>query len=88
MPLFKKKPSLLPPLNSKVPEDMKREYTLVLDMDETLIHSNPYRPSRFAIRPNCRAFLAAMSPLFEVVVFTAGTKDYADDVLNKLDSKK
>jgi len=57
-------------------------------MDETLIHSNPYRPSRFAIRPNCRNFLDEMSKLFEVVVFTAGTKDYADDVLNKLDSKK
>ena len=67
--------SLLPPLNSQ------REYTLVLDMDETLIHYD-FSVRLFKIRPYALQFLVEMKKYFEVVVFTASVKDYADWILN------
>ena len=62
------------------------EYTLVLDLDETLIHFDPkirtYRP-----RPGAMMFLREMSKYFEIVVFTAGLKDYADWIINDMDKQ-
>ncbi|KAI5073797.1 hypothetical protein GOP47_0011810 [Adiantum capillus-veneris] len=94
---------LLPPLS---PEHEGRK-TLVLDLDETLVHSSfkPITEFDFAIqvemevetsrmglqtvfvlkRPGVEAFLRAMASLFEVIVFTAGLKQYADAVLDNID---
>ena len=44
----------LPPIVSHV------KYTLVLDLDETLIHFNE-KEDFFAIRPGCNEFLKVMS---------------------------
>ena len=61
-------------------------YTLVLDLDETLVH---YYESggegSFRIRPGCEKFLKEMSELYEVVIFTAAMQDYADWVLDSID---
>eukprot|EP00918_Siedleckia_nematoides_P095653 GHVU01209931.1.p1 GENE.GHVU01209931.1~~GHVU01209931.1.p1 ORF type:complete len:553 (+),score=50.71 GHVU01209931.1:2670-4328(+) len=86
---------LLPPLRG--PE----RPTLVLDMDETLIHTSaqPYRGFEYKWRVNfdetthgyvyerpfCGSFLEAVCEAFEVVVFTASTQYYADQVLDQLD---
>jgi CTD small phosphatase-like protein 2 len=58
----------------------------VLDLDETLIHFNQ-RKRTYSARPHCSKFLAEMEKHFEVIVFTAGLKDYADWILNDLDRK-
>ena len=65
------------------------KYTLVLDLDETLVHYF-YTPSggTFLIRPFCYHFLNEMSKLFEIVIFTAAMKDYADSILDVLDPDK
>ena len=65
------------------------KYTLVLDLDETLVHYF-YTPSggTFLIRPFCYHFLYEMSKLFEIVIFTAAMKDYADSILDVLDPEK
>jgi len=54
----------------------KYKYSLVLDLDETLVHFF-YTPSggSFLIRPYCFEFLVSMSEIFEVIVFTAAMKD-------------
>lgn len=52
-----------------------RRYTLVLDLDETLIHyvdSGKSEGSFFLIRPFCMQFLKEMSEFYELVIFTAG----------------
>lgn len=67
----------MPPLSSN------KEYTLVLDLDETLVHYFEER-NTVLIRPYATHFLQLMAQHYEVVIFTAGTKDYADWALAHL----
>ncbi|OQR72928.1 CTD small phosphatase protein 2-like [Tropilaelaps mercedesae] len=81
-------PSLLPP---KKPNDDR--LTLVLDLDETLIHSmyDPLNPLSMTVtvipRPHVKPFLNAISHWYEIVVFTASLPFYADGILDDLDPK-
>lgn len=81
------------------------ERTLVLDLDETLVHSeiihikNPDlafpltingREIHFYVRlrPHVKHFLQEVSKNFEVVVFTASSKEYANKIIEHLDPEK
>ena len=78
------------PYLPQLPENIeKTTYTLVLDLDETLVHFF-FTPSggSFLIRPYCFKFLEDMSKIFEVAIFTAATKDYADSILDIIDPNK
>ena len=74
--------------------------TLVVDLDETLVHCTQFNPElavslRFPsgrttqvginVRPFAQQFLEQAASLFEVVAFTASHKAYADAVLDYLD---
>lgn len=59
-------------------------YTLVLDLDETLVHFD-VRRRIFKVRPLCIRFLEELSLLFEIVIFTAAHESYANFILDKLD---
>jgi Dullard-like phosphatase family protein len=73
-------PPFLPQINKKY------KYTLVLDMDETLIHYFfTHVNGMFFVRPYCFEFLKELNDIYEIVTFTAGTKEYADNILNILD---
>ena len=64
----------------------EKEYTLVLDLDETLIHFvDEPNNNHFLTRPGAVEFLEEMNKYYEIVIFTAGMKDYADWVLDQLD---
>jgi CTD small phosphatase-like protein 2 len=58
------------------PSESKSKYTLVLDLDETLIHfvdlQQQGQASFFRIRPFCMQFLEELSKIYEIVIFTAG----------------
>ena len=61
-----------------------RGWTLVLDLDETLVHTNGDNMTLF--RPHVEMFLSQVFAWFDkVVVFTAGTKPYADPILDTLE---
>lgn len=61
-------------------------YTLVLDLDETLVHYYEVKgEGNFRIRPGCEKFLKEMAEIYEVVIFTAAMQDYADWVLDSID---
>ena len=64
----------------------EKRYILVLDMDETLLHFDPRRRSYFS-RPYVHDFLRDMSKYYELVVFTAGLREYANILLDDFDKE-
>ena len=79
---------ILPPfLPQKKPED-KRDYTLVLDLDETLVHFFEDNFEAYVkVRMGAENFITVLSKYCEIVIFTASTKYYADIVIDGLDCK-
>lgn len=61
--------SLLPPSPDET-DPKYRKYTLVLDLDETLVHFE-HRRMVYKVRPLCIRFLTDMAKLYEIVIFTA-----------------
>lgn len=73
-----------------LPEMKKdRKYTLVLDLDETLIHFEEAEngASHFLLRPYAQNFIREMAKHYEVVIFTAAQKEYADFILDRMDTE-
>lgn len=81
-----------------LPKLFENRKTLILDLDETLTHSvnhkeNPSIILKISkdvqiginIRPYAEELLKYVSTEFEVVIFTASQKKYADAILNHLD---
>jgi len=66
-----------------------KKYTLVLDLDETLIHfkPNPNNESsgKIMIRPFLYDFLKNVKKYYELIIFTAATQDYADPIINAIE---
>lgn len=67
-----------------------------MDLDETLIYFPEEEIPNFhlnfkeklKIRPFTQLFLKEMQKYFELVIFTASTKDYADPIINLMDVDK
>ena len=99
--------------NYLLPNNYSDKKTLILDLDETLIHSSnlPFKikdditikikslnnniqnnNNQYVIhvlkRPFVGIFLSIVCEIFEVVVFTAGIPEYANPILNEIDSEK
>ena len=78
------KPPFLPKLDEK-----RYKYTLVLDLDETLVHYIEEENSAYVqVRPYADYFLKELSKFFEIVLFTAAEEDYTDIVLKELNKNK
>jgi len=83
LPSFDHNPKLPPAFAPNV-------YTLVLDLDETLVHySECDGTGSYDCRPGMYDFLKRMSQLgYELVIFTAATQDYADWVVDQIDPER
>ncbi|EAR88144.2 NLI interacting factor-like phosphatase family protein (macronuclear) [Tetrahymena thermophila SB210] len=67
----------------------QKPYTLVIDLDETLVHYQELDDGgQFLVRPYAETFLEEMSEYYEIIIFTAALQDYADFILDIIDSKK
>ena len=79
-------------VNQKYPfikEKSTKDYSLVLDLDETLIHFsiNGENEGHLFFRPYLFQFLNNISEFYEIIVFTAGLKEYAKIVLDLIENR-
>ena len=69
-----------------------KPYTLVLDLDETMISFQFTQPKngigQMHLRPGLENFLGVIKEYYEIIVFTSGTREYADMVLDVIEHKK
>lgn len=79
---------IIPYLAIKSNQD--KNYTLVLDLDETLISFRIGISGQgiLKMRPGLFNFLKKVKSKYELVVFTAGTKEYADPILDIIEKKE
>ena len=72
-----------------ITEPSIKDYTLVLDLDETLIHFsiNAQNEGHLFFRPYLFHFLDAVSEYYELIIFTAGLKEYAKIVLDLIENR-
>ena len=81
----------IPFLKSEIRD--KKKYTLILDLDETIIYYpdekidvfNDEMNDHIKIRPFSLDFLNQLSFYYEIIVFTAASQHYADKILDFLD---
>lgn len=92
-------PTATPPSVATADPQQSEKLVVVLDIDETLIHSNPKLPpsedsfvievdgweTRVQRRPHVKWFLQQAATKFELMTFTAGTEGYASKILDDLD---
>jgi len=82
--------------------DNKGKKTLVLDLDETLVHSSlTYSPActfvspimldeieyhiYVSVRPFAKEIISILSKFYEIVIFTASMRQYAENVIDFID---
>ena len=69
-----------------------KNFSLVLDLDETLIsfRQNPNEENKGTIRfrPFLDSFLKKVKEKYELIVFTSGTKDYADPLVDAIEQER
>lgn len=73
---------ILNPSAPFLPAYPHKDYTLVLDLDETLGHLHQ---GAFLKRPGVELFLAELSTIYELVLFTASSQEYADCAMKVVD---
>ena len=76
--------------NKYLPEMNKNKYmySLILDLDETLVHYIEEENRAYVkVRYGVENFLNDLSKIFEIIIFTENTKDYADIILDNIDPK-
>ena len=74
-----------------LPKNSNKKYTLVLDLDETLIHfkvhQNDNNSGILQFRPFISEFLSNIKNYYELIVFTAATEDYANPIIDAIEQK-
>ena len=81
-------PEIKPPY---IKEELTKKFSLVLDLDETLISLDRNKASKnskgiLKLRPGLIQFLTKIRKYYEMVVFTSGTKEYADQIIDVIES--
>ena len=70
-----------------IKSSMKKEFCLVLDIDETISHSMKLSCGYyFLLRPGAIDFLNELSNYYEIDIFTSSLKLYADFIIDKIDA--
>lgn len=77
----------VPYLSQKIPLEKRKPFTLVIDLDETLIsfRTDENRRGLLRLRPGIHQFLSELQKTFEMILFTAGTQEYADPIVDAIE---
>ena len=67
-----------------IPFPCTKDYTLVLDLDETLVNVN-IQDCYISLRPGLKIFLNQVFPYYEIILFTTSIQSYADEVLKLIE---
>ena len=69
-----------------------KEYSLVIDLEETLIHFKFDNVGEdrgiLRLRPGIKKFLDEVGKYYELIVFTTATQDYADELIDAIEENK
>ena len=69
-----------------------KEFSLVLDLDETLINFKPKNNGEeggvLRVRPGITEFLDEVGKYYELIIFTTATQDYADALIDAVEEDK
>ena len=81
---------IIPPINLE-----KYNYSLILDLDETLIHlereyytfnnTHNIKNKKLTLRPGLINFLEKMKKIYEIILFTFSPNDYADSIIDVIE---
>jgi len=86
--LNQKKRIISPYLNDK----NQKKYSLVMSLDETLIHfkSNNINNNKgiMQLRPGLFQFFQKIKSFYEIIIFNSGNKKYSDTMLDAIDEKR
>ena len=75
---------ILPPFNSD-----RFKYTLIINLDENIVHYvEEEEKSYVKVRFNTDNFLKNLSKFYEIIFFTSLNKDYADIIIDNIDTEK
>ena len=71
-------------------DNIKYKYTLVLDLDETLIHCDKKSNNGFILllRPGLIEFLQKMKKIYELILFSFGTSNYVDSIIKVIEKNE
>ena len=83
-----KKRRIMPPYIINI---NKKKFTLILSLDETIIHfkTNTFFNNRgvVQIRPGLIEFLQNIKKYYEIIIFSSGNKKYSDAIIDSIDEK-
>jgi hypothetical protein len=68
-----------------------KKYTLVLDLDNTLIshcNTNSRNNEMCNLRPGLLSFLNVLKPLYELISYTNESKEYSEQLLKEIESRR
>ena len=81
-------------INPKIPYlkfPSKKEFTLIIDLDETIMHFDVIdinkRLGKIQLRPGLINFLEIIKEFYEIIIFSSSTKEYVDTILNVIEKK-
>ena len=71
-------------------DNSRYKYTLVLDLDETLVHCDRKSITGFLLilRPGLIEFLQRMKSICELILFSFGTSNYIDSIIKVIEKKE
>ena len=89
---LKDNPNFRPVLKPYITKPNNKKYTLILDLEETLLNFRLKSENKgegiLKLRPGLFDFLNEMNKFYEIIVFTASCEDYADSLIDSIEENK